>query len=91
LTFAALLVAAAAALGGCGSMIGSLPVVGEPKETPKAPEVTPAYPHIGEVPTEPATKTLTPAERAKAEADLAAARTQSVIDRRKQINGPDAR
>jgi hypothetical protein len=77
----------AATLGGCGSTIGGLPLIGEPKETPAAPAKTPAFPSIGETPAQPADKPLTPAERQKVEDALEAARTQAVIDRRKQING----
>jgi hypothetical protein len=82
-----LLVALAAACGlqGCGSTIGSMPLIGTPANSPAAPEVTPEYPAVGVRP-EPSLKAMTPQERAKLEAELVAARTQAAQEKRDQIN-----
>lgn len=82
-----LLVALAAALAasGCGSTIGSMPLIGTPANTPAAPEVTPEYPAVGVRP-ERSLKAMTPQERAKLEAELVEARGRAAQDRRDQIN-----
>lgn len=82
------MLACAVALSGCGSTIGKLPLIGEPKGTPPAPDVTPAAPSIGARP-QRAEKPMTAAELQKAQADLNTARTQGPDERRKQIKEPD--
>jgi hypothetical protein len=67
-------------------MIGSLPLVGEPDETPKPPATRPDYPHVLDSGSTRTTKPLTPEERTKLEADLAKARTGAAQDMRQQIN-----
>lgn len=81
----------AGVLSGCGSTLGSLPVIGEPDHTPPAPAVIPDFPRVADAPAGPATKPLAPAERAKIEAELAAARTRAAQEKREQINRAGAR
>jgi hypothetical protein len=80
------LVAIAVALGGCGSTIATMPLIGEPEKVPAAPAVRPDYPHVGESGSTRATRPLTPEERAKVEADLVAARNKAAQETREQIN-----
>ena len=70
-------------------MLGSMPLIGEPAYTPPRPAERPAFPAVGEAGSSRSTKLMTPAERAKLEADLAAARANSVQERRNQISAPD--
>jgi hypothetical protein len=87
LAVTAIALAGALALSGCGSTIGKLPLIGEPKGAPPAPDVTPATPSIGARPQRP-DKALTPAELQKAQAELNTARTQGPDERRKKIKEP---
>jgi hypothetical protein len=81
---AALLVAAS--LGGCGSMIADMPLVGEPARTPPRPAVRPDYLSVNEPTTKRNTTPLTTTERAQAEADLVKDRAQAAQEKRQQIN-----
>ena len=82
---AAALLGLSALLAGCGSTIGSMPLVGEPAQTPAAPAVRPAYPAVGVTPERPA-RAMTAAERMKAEAELTTARTNAADEQRQKIN-----
>jgi hypothetical protein len=72
-------------------MIGSMPLIGEPDNTPKPPETRPTTPNVLDSGSTRTTKPLTPEERAKLEADLAKARTEAAQDMRQQINQGSAR
>ena len=77
---AAALMAAAAALSGCGSMIADhLPAAigGEPAGTPQRPASTGAYPAVHDMPPPRATPVLSDADERKLEADLVAARNRA--------------
>jgi hypothetical protein len=74
-------------LAGCGSTIGSMPVIGEPAQTPPAPAVRPNFPAVGVTPQRPA-KAMTAEERVKAEAELTTARTRAADEQRQKINQP---
>jgi hypothetical protein len=83
--------ACALGLSACGSTIASLPLVGEPAESQASrPAATPAYPDAF-AKTGTDAKPMTPAERAKLEAELTAARDQSAAQRREEISRPNAR
>ena len=80
--------AAALVLQGCGGYISQLPVVGS-ENVPPPSATRPEYPSVG-VKGGPEVQSLTAAERAKLEAELAAARAGSVQQRRALISQPRA-
>src|SRR5262245_51892689 len=74
-------------LSGCGPMLASMPLIGEPPEAQKRPEVQPAYPATFRPPPDPeAGKAMSPAERTQMQNDLQTARDRAAADRRQQIN-----
>jgi hypothetical protein len=68
------LVASAFALGGCATSIADLPLVGTPADAPQRPKETGAYLPVHDLPPDRAEPELAPAERAKMQAELVAAR-----------------
>ena len=74
-------------LSGCGPMLAGMPLIGEPPEAQKRPEVQPAYPATFRPPPDPeAGKAMSPAERTQMQNDLQTARDRAAADRRQQIN-----
>ena len=73
LVLAALLVSALA-LGGCSTSIADLPLVGTPADAPERPKETGGYLPVHDLPPDRAEPELPPAERAKIQAELLAAR-----------------
>jgi hypothetical protein len=74
-------------LSGCGPMLATMPLIGEPPEGQKRPEVQPAYPATFRPPPDPESgKAMSPAERTQAQTDLQAARDRAAAERRQQIN-----
>jgi hypothetical protein len=73
-------------LSGCGPMIASVPLIGEPPEAQKRPEAQPAYPATFRQPEPDAAKPMSAAERSQAQTDLQTARDQAATERRRQIN-----
>jgi|ERR1700688_4966757 hypothetical protein len=70
----AALLASALALGGCSSSIADLPLIGTPADAPGRPKDASTYLPVHDLPPEREEAALPPAERAKIEAELAAAR-----------------
>jgi hypothetical protein len=70
---AALLIAALA-LGGCSTTIADLPAVGTPADAPERPKEAGAYLPVHDLPPDRVDAIIPPAERAKIEAELIAAR-----------------
>jgi hypothetical protein len=70
----AALLASALALGGCSSSIADLPLIGTPADAPGRPKDASAYLPVHDLPPDREEAALPPAERAKIEAELAAAR-----------------
>jgi hypothetical protein len=69
------LLAAVLALGGCASTsIADLPIIGTPADAPARPREAGAYLPVHDIPPDREEAALPPAERAKIEAELAAAR-----------------
>src|ERR1700684_4731089 len=64
----------ALALGGCSSSIADLPLIGTPADAPGRPKDASAYLPVHDLPPDREQAALPPAERAKMEAELAAAR-----------------
>ena len=64
----------ALALGGCSSSIADLPLIGTPADAPGRPKDASAYLPVHDLPPDREEAALPPAERAKIEAELAAAR-----------------
>jgi len=64
----------ALALGGCSVSIADLPLVGTPADAPARPKEAGAYLPVHDVPPDREEPELAPAERAKIEAELVAAR-----------------
>lgn len=79
------LLLSALALGGCSSSIADLPLVGTPADAPARPKDAGAYLPVHDLPPDREEAVIPPAERAKIEAELAAAR-----DRQASIAAKDA-
>ncbi len=85
----AVLCAASLLLSACGSTVSQLPGVGLPEGAPAAPASAPETPPVGVARGQRTGKPMTAAERAKLEAELAAARTRAADQRREQIRRTD--
>ena len=70
----AALLASAPALGGCSPSIADLPLVGTPADAPERPKEPGSYLPVHDLPPDRAEPELPPAERAKIQAELLAAR-----------------
>jgi len=70
----ALLIAATLALGGCSTTIADLPAVGTPADAPERPKEPGAYLPVHDLPPDRVDAVISPAERAKIETELVAAR-----------------
>jgi hypothetical protein len=68
------LLAAVSTLGGCASSIADLPLVGTPADAPARPKEAGAYLPVHDLPPDREEAVIPPAERAKIEAELIAAR-----------------
>jgi len=68
------LLIAALALGGCSTTIADLPAVGTPADAPERPKEAGAYLPVHDLPPDRVDAIIAPAERAKIEAELIAAR-----------------
>src|SRR4051812_14505395 len=73
LAVAALLLSALV-LGGCASSIADLPLVGLPADAPERPKEPGAYLPVHDLPPDRSLAAMPPAERAKVQAELLAAR-----------------
>jgi len=82
------LLAAALALGGCSSSIADLPMVGTPADAPARPNDSGAYLPVHDLPPDREQAALPPAERAKIEAELAAARDRQASIAAAQNSAP---
>ena len=71
---AGMLLLSALALGGCSISIADLPLVGTPADAPARPKEAGAYLPVHDLPPDRAEPELAPAERAKIQAELVAAR-----------------
>jgi hypothetical protein len=74
----AALLASALALGGCSTSIADLPLVGTPADAPERPKEPGGYLPVHDLPPDRAEPELPPAERAKIQAELLAARDRQV-------------
>jgi hypothetical protein len=74
LALGALLLLSALALGGCASSIADLPLLGTPAGAPARPKDAAAWLPVHDLPPDREEPELAPAERAKIEAELVAAR-----------------
>ena len=79
------LLLSALALGGCSSSIADLPLVGTPADAPARPKDAGAYLPVHDLPPDRDEAVIPPAERAKIEKELAAAR-----DRQASVAAKDA-
>jgi hypothetical protein len=68
------LLASALTLGGCSVSIADLPLVGTPADAPPRPKEAGAYLPVHELPPDRQESAMAPAERAKVEKELIAAR-----------------
>jgi hypothetical protein len=71
---AGMLLLSALALGGCSMSIADLPLVGTPADAPERPKEAGAYLPVHDLPPDREQPELAPAERAKIQAELVAAR-----------------
>lgn len=70
------LLASAVTLGGCSTSIADLPGVGVPADAPARPKEASGYLPVHDMPPERAEAPMKPADQAKLEADLLAARAR---------------
>jgi hypothetical protein len=68
------LLMSALALGGCSISIADLPLAGTPSDAPARPKETGAYMPVNELPPDRDEAAMKPAERAKIQSELVAAR-----------------
>jgi hypothetical protein len=68
------LLASALALGGCSISIADLPLVGTPADAPERPKEVGAYLPVHDLPPDREEAAMAPAERAKVQSELIAAR-----------------
>jgi hypothetical protein len=68
------LLIATLALGGCSTTIADLPAVGTPADAPERPKEAGSYLPVHDLPPDRVDAVISPAERAKIEAELIAAR-----------------
>ncbi len=68
------LLGATLALGGCSTTVADLPAVGTPGDAPERPKEPGAYLPVHDLPPDREEAIISPAERAKIQAELAAAR-----------------
>jgi hypothetical protein len=71
---AGVLLLSALALGGCSTSIADLPLVGTPADAPERPKEAGAYLPVHDVPPARDEAAMNPAERARLQAELLAAR-----------------
>jgi hypothetical protein len=71
---AAALLLSAVTLGGCSTSIADLPLVGLPADAPERPKQAGAYLPVHDLPPDRGEAAMPPAERAKVQAELLAAR-----------------
>jgi hypothetical protein len=74
LVAAGVLLATALALGGCSTTIADLPAVGTPSDAPARPKEAGSYLPVHDLPPDREEAAMKPAEKAKIEAELIAAR-----------------
>ncbi len=74
LVAAGVLLASALALGGCSTTIADLPAVGTPSDAPARPKEAGSYLPVHDLPPDREEAAMKPAEQAKIEAELIAAR-----------------
>src|SRR3981189_778218 len=70
------LLGSALAVGGCATSIADLPLVGTPADAPERPKEAGAYLPVHDLPPDREQPELAPAERAKIQAELVAARAR---------------
>jgi hypothetical protein len=70
------LLASALALGGCSISIADLPLVGTPADVPARPKEAGAYLPVHDLPPDREEAAMAPAERAKIQSELIAARNR---------------
>jgi hypothetical protein len=87
LAFGALLISALA-LGSCSSSIADLPLVGTPADAPARPKEAGAYLPVHDLPPDREEAAMAPAERAKIEAELVAARDRQASSAVAKDSGP---
>ena len=81
---AAALLLSALALGGCSTSIADMPLVGTPADAPARPKEPGGYLPVHDLPPDRDEAAMAPAEQAKVQADLAAARDHQASVRRRQ-------
>jgi len=76
---AAMVVASALALGGCSTQIADMPAVGLPADAPQRPKEAGGYLPVHDLPPERGEHAINPAELAKIQSDLMAARDRQAV------------
>jgi hypothetical protein len=70
---------AAIALGGCSTQIADMPAIGLPADAPERPKEAGGYLPVHDLPPERSEEPIKPAELAKIQADLTAARDRQAV------------
>jgi hypothetical protein len=76
---AAMVAASALALGGCSTQIADMPAVGLPADAPQRPKEAGGYLPVHDLPPERDEQAIKPAELAKIQSDLQAARDRQAV------------
>jgi hypothetical protein len=84
------LLLSALALGGCSSSIADLPLVGTPADAPARPNEPGTYLPVHDLPPDRPEAVIPPAERAKIEKELAAARDRQAQVLSKEVSAKEA-
>jgi hypothetical protein len=71
--------AATLALGGCSSQIADMPAIGVPTDAPERPKEAGGYLPVHDLPPERNEQAIKPAELAKIQSDLTAARDRQAV------------
>lgn len=75
----AALCAGVIALGGCSTQIADMPAIGLPADAPERPKEAGGYLPVHDLPPERSEEAIKPAELAKIQADLTAARDRQAV------------
>lgn len=75
----AALCAATIALGGCSTQIADMPAIGLPSDAPERPKDAGSYLPVHDLPPDRAEEAMKPAELAKIQAELTAARDRQAV------------
>ena len=86
----AALLMSALALSGCSTSIADMPLAGTPSDAPPRPKEAPAWLPVNDLPPDRDEATMDPAQRAKIQAELVAARDRQAAATGKEAGNKEA-